>query len=100
MTGVSVYIMIQIVYMRQYTNFEWFMEVEIMTRASICLADTVVLSATWYTTGSVLRLARRTETAHMVSLTIRLLIDGAHRCHEIVFVCLKLDFTLGTAYSW
>ena len=68
------------------------MEVGIMTRVSICLADIVVLSATWYNTGSIFRLARRTETAHNVSLTSLLLIDGVHRYHHKVFVSLRLDF--------
>ena len=63
-----------------------------MTRVSICLADIVVLSATWYTTGSILRLAQTTETAHNVSLTSLLLIDGVYRCHQTVFVFLRLDF--------
>ena len=67
------------------------MEVEIMVRGSICLADALVLGATWYTTGSIYRLARRTQTAHNVSLTSLLLIDGVYRCHQTVFVSLRLD---------
>ena len=96
MTGASVYIVNQIAYRWRDTN-NLFMEVEIMTRISMCLVDTIVLGATWYTMGSMYRLARRTQTA--VSLTRFLLIDGKHRCCKTT--PMPSDWTLsGTAHLW
>ena len=45
-----------------------------MTRVSICLADTLVLIATWYTMGNIHALARRVQDD--LSLTSLLLVDG------------------------
>ena len=64
--------------------------VEIMTRTSSCLADTLVLCVTWYTTGSIHMFARRMQTE--VSLTSLLLVDGAILFHQSCMVILNFRF--------
>ena len=64
-------------------------EVAIATRASSCLADTLVLGATWYTTGSIHMFARRAQKES--SLTSLLLVDGVFHCDQLCLPALSVE---------